>query len=330
MTPDVKATDPVVWMFPGQGVQYFQMGRALYDGNATFRGWMDRLDSVAASYAGQSIVEVPYKGAQGKSQVFDHLLHTHPALFMVQFALAKTLLTEGFPAPQALLGASLGEFVAAAVGGVAEPEAMLFDIIKQARLFEAHCGGGAMLLVLDDADTFRTSPVYAGRCELAGVNFDGCFVVSGADRAIADIAVALKQKDIVHQLLPVPVAFHSSHVDTMRELYERTFAGRGGGSTSIPVVSCAPPTSSERFSPAYWWHVIRQPIEFQRTILDFERDHPRTIYLDLGPSGNMATFTKYNLPQAAHERIVPVMTPFGRDLEAIDSARGKLAALRAI
>jgi bacillaene synthase trans-acting acyltransferase len=328
MTPDVKEADPVVWMFPGQGVQYFQMGRVLYDGNATFRGWMDRLDAVAASYAGQSIVGVLYEGAQTKSQAFDHLLHTHTALFMVQFALAKTLLAEGFPAPHALLGASLGEFVAAAVGGVAEPEAMLFDIIKQARLFEAHCGGGAMLLVLDDVETYRTSGDYAGRCELAGVNFDGCFVVSGTERAIADIATTLRQKDIVHQLLPVPVAFHSSHVDPMRELYERTFVGRGGGSTSVPVISCAPPTSADRFAPAYWWHVIRQPIEFQRTILDCGRDHPRAIYVDLGPSGNMATFAKYNLPQAAHERIVPVMTPFGRDLESIETARGKLAALR--
>jgi bacillaene synthase trans-acting acyltransferase len=329
MTVDATKAARVVWMFPGQGVQYFQMSGALYDGNATFRGWMDRLDAVAASYAGQSIVDVLYEGAQTKSQVFDQLLHTHPALFMVQFALAKTLLAEGFPAPQALLGASLGEFVAAAVGGVAEPEAMLFDIIKQARLFETHCGGGAMLLVLDDVDTFRTSEIYAGRCELAGINFDGCFVVSGTDRAIGEIAAVLKQKDIVHQLLPVPVAFHSSHVDPMRELYERTFAGRTGGSTTIPVVSCAPPSATDRFSPAYWWHVIRQPIEFQRTILDFERDHPRAIYVDLGPSGNMATFAKYNLPQAAHERIVPVMTPFGRDLESIETARGKLAALRA-
>jgi len=329
MTPDATKRDPIVWMFPGQGVQYFQMGRALYDGNATFRGWMDRLDAVAASYAGQSIVDVLYEGAQAKSQAFDQLLHTHPALFMVQFSLAKTLLAEGFPTPQALLGASLGEFVAAAVGGVAEPEAMLFDIIKQARLFEAHCGGGAMLLVLDDVDTFRTSPLYAGRCELAGVNFDGCFVVSGMDRAIADIAAVLKQKDIVHQLLPVPVAFHSSHVDQISELYERTFAGHKDGSATMPVISCAPATSIDRFSPAYWWHVIRQPIELRRTILDVERRHPRAIYVDLGPSGNMATFTKYNLPRATHERIVPVMTPFGRDLESIETARAKIAAFRA-
>ena len=57
---------PVVWMFPGHGAQYFHMGRALYDGNETFRYWMDRLDGVAADYVGQSIVDVVYDEQQSK------------------------------------------------------------------------------------------------------------------------------------------------------------------------------------------------------------------------------------------------------------------------
>ena len=83
---------PVVWMFSGQGSQYFQMGRALYDKNRTFRVWMDRLDNVAADFVGQSIVGLLYEPGQSKSQPFDQTLYTHPALFMVQYALAKTLL----------------------------------------------------------------------------------------------------------------------------------------------------------------------------------------------------------------------------------------------
>jgi len=73
--------------------------------------------------------------------------------------------------------------------------------------------------------------------------------------------------------------------------------------------------------------VIRQPIAFQRTLVGFDRDHPQAIYLDLGPSGNMASFAKYNFPPSAHDRILPVMTPFGRDHEAIEAARGRLSAL---
>jgi acyl transferase domain-containing protein len=328
MISDAEATDPIVWMFPGQGVQYFQMGRALYDGNDTFRSWIDRLDAVAADHAGESIARVLYGGEGASGQPFGRLLHTHPALFMVQYALARTLLAEGFPAPQVLLGASLGEFMAAAVSGAVAPETVLADIIKQARLFEAHCSGGAMLLVLDDVGALQTNPTYAQGCELAAINFDGCFVLSGRDSAIAGIAMDLERQDIVNQLLPVPVAFHSSYIDGLEGPFIQAFSNWPKGNASIPVISCAPQANADRVSPAYWWHIIRRPIECQRAILAVERDHPRAIYVDLGPSGNMATFAKYNLPPEARERIVPIMTPFGRDIESIETARGRLYALQ--
>ena len=318
---------PVVWMFSGQGVQYFQMGRTLYERNATFRSWMDKLDRVAAEYAGQSIVETLYDDARPKSQVFDQILYTHPALFMVQYAMAKTLLAEGFPPPDYLFGASLGEFVAAALAGVADPETMLFDLIRQARLFDAHCGGGAMLLVIDDVDTFHTDPVFSSGCELAGVNFDGCFAVSGLRSDIHRIAEQLKQRDVTYQVLPVTIAFHSSLMDGVEEKFNSTFSSKTYRPAAIPIVSCAVSAGAQDFSAAYWWRVIRQPIQFRQALGEFQRKHPHAMYLDAGPSGNMATFTKYNSPASAHHKIIPVMMPFGSDDESIETARRKLAAL---
>lgn len=322
---------PMVWMFSGQGAQYFQMGRALYNTNKTFRFWMDRLDQAAANYVGQSIVEMLYDEKQSKSQPFEQTLYTHPALFMVQYSLAKTLLAENFPPPDYLFGASLGEFVAAALADVAEVEVMLFDIIKQARLFDSHCHGGAMLVVLDDIDSFQTNPVFSMGCELAGINFDRCFVVSGLRSNILQIAGHLKQQDITHQLLPVSVAFHSSLVDGVRETFGKMFAGSVYRPAKIPVVSCAVSAGgndgNERFSPAYWWRVIRQPIEFGQALAQFKHNHPQAVYLDIGPSGNMAALAKYNLPESRHNRIMPIMTPFGNDHESIEAARGRLLAL---
>jgi len=333
MTGVIRAEQkPIVWMFSGQGAQYFQMGKTLYNTNGTFRFWMDRLDQVAANYVGQSIVEMLYDEKQSKSQPFDQTLYTHPALFMVQYSLAKTLLAENFPPPDYLFGASLGEFVAAALADVADVEVMLFDIIKQARLFDSHCGGGAMLAVIDDVDIFQTNPVFSGGCELAGVNFDRCFVVSGLRSKILQVAGQLKQQDIIHQLLPVSVAFHSSLVEVVREAFITMFAGNVYRSAKIPVVSCAVSTGggqamsqgNDRFSPVYWWQVIRQPIEFSQALTELQRNHPQAVYLDLGPSGNMAALAKYNLPESAHKRIMPVMTPFGNDDDNIRVIRDRL------
>jgi len=333
MTEDTRAEQlkPIVWMFSGQGAQYFQMGSALYNTNEAFRFWMDRLDQVAANYVGQSIVEMLYDEKQSLSQPFEQILYTHPALFMVQYSLAQTLLAENLPAPDYLFGASLGEFVAAALADVADVEVMLFDIIKQARLFDSHCSGGAMLAVIDDVDTFQTNPAFSDGCELAGVNFDRCFVVSGFRSKILQIAGQLRRQDIPHQLLPVSVAFHSSLVEAAKDTFSTMFAGSVYRSAKIPVVSCATSMGGdeveERFSPAYWWRVIRQPIEFRQALAEFQRNNPQAVYLDIGPSGNMATFTKYNLPASLHNRVMPIMTPFGNDNENIKAIRGRLPML---
>jgi acyl transferase domain-containing protein len=330
---EFEGDGPIVWMFSGQGGQYFQMGRPLYEAGGPFRSWMDRLDAVAADYVGQSVVHVLYGEEHPKGRPFDHLLHTHPALFMVQYAMAQALIAEGASAPDYLFGTSLGEFVAAAVADAADVEAMLFDVIKQARLFEAHCGGGGMLVVIDDVATFHNNPVFAN-CELAGVNFDRCFVVSGLKNEIARVAETLRRQDVTHQVLPVSMAFHSSLVDGVQDVFVRTFGERAYRQPRMPVISCAAtPYGPEaetfpRFSAPYWWNVIRQPIEFQRALIRLARRHPAALYLDLGPSGNMATFTKYNFPADHHDRILPVMTPFGHDVENLRAALGKLRARR--
>lgn len=210
---------------------------------------------------------------------------------MVQYSLAKTLLAEGFPSPDYLFGASLGEFVAAALADVADVETMLFDIIKQERLCDSHCRGGAMLVVIDDVDSFQNNPAFAEGCELAGINFDRCFAVSWLKRDIQRIAEQLKRQDVSHQVLPVSVAFHSSLVDAARENFVNIFGGSVYRAAKIPVISCALASGDdEGFSSEYWWRVIRQPIEFRQALAKFHQNYPEAVYLDLGLSGNMATF----------------------------------------
>jgi acyl transferase domain-containing protein len=332
MTAELPA--PIVWMFSGQGAQYYSMGQVLYQRNRTFRQWMDRLDEVAADYVGQSIVAVMYDDKKSKSQPFDHLLHSHPALFMVQYAMARTLEADGFPPPDYLLGASLGEFVAAAVAETVPAEAMLFDLIKQARLFEAHCSGGAMLVVLDHVATFHTSATFSRGCELAGENFERCFVISGRQGEIDRIAAELKRADITHQMLPVPIAFHSSWIDPVAAAFQQTFSARVAGLARLPMISSArrmageEPGNASVASSSHWWQVIRQPIDFRQALAAFAHRHPQAIYLDLGPSGGMAAFARYNLPEEVHDRIHPVLTPFGRDEESMATAKQRISAIR--
>ena len=334
MTQLVRA-QPIIWMFSGQGAQYYQMGKELYRTNQSFRFWMDRLDQIATAYVGQSIVEMLYDQKHAKSDPFDEILFTHPALFMVQYALAKTLLAEGFSKPSYLFGASLGEFVAAALSGVAEVDQMLFDIIKQARLFEGHCSGGAMLMVVHEVESFYTNPVFAQNCELAGVNFSRCFVVSGLKGDLLRVAQELAQQDIIHQMLPVQVAFHSSFVNVIEGTFKKIFVDKVFTAARIPILSCARDQTDQMawreagdcYSSDDWWRVIRQPIEFKSAIEVIAQRFPEAVYLDSGPSGTMATFARYNLPKSKHSNVVSLMTPFGNDTVNLNDARDKLRAL---
>lgn len=328
---------PIIWMFAGQGAQYFQMGRTLYQHNYTFRFWMDNLDKIAINYAGQSIVSLLYNNKYKKNSTFEQTLYTHPALFMIQFAMAKTLLAEGFELPDILFGMSLGTFVAAALAEVIEPEILLFDIISQARLFDIYCAGGGMLLIIDACKQFYCNPIYTGTCELAGINFNNCFIISSKYMNILKIANTLKEQYVTHQVLPVSIAFHSSYIDILEEKFKKIFDNRIYSEAKIPIISCtisnlinlkfAKNTDNsqyKQFSADYWWQIIRQPMYFKEIIKKIACYYPKALYIDVGPAGNMATFTKYNLPISKHSQIMSIMSPFGEEINNINLTRQKI------
>jgi acyl transferase domain-containing protein len=122
-------------MFSGQGSQYFQMGKGLYDANTTFRGWMNRLDELARQCSGRSVVEALYAETNRKGDPFERTLLTHPAIFMVEVSLAQCLMDGGLE-PDLVLGASLGSFAAAVIAGAMDVEDALRAVVRQAIVFE--------------------------------------------------------------------------------------------------------------------------------------------------------------------------------------------------
>lgn len=309
----------LVFMFSGQGSHYYQMGRELYEDSAVFRQWMQRGDDVLRSLGHTSILEELYSVQRKKSDVFDRIACTHPALFMVEYALARLMLEMGFR-PSCLLGASLGEIVAAAVAGCVRFEDALALVAKHGEYLQRRPPSGGMLAVLAPPALYESTPLLARHTTLSGVNFDSHFVVSGASADLDRAEARLRELSVNFQRLAVTQAFHSSGIDDIHAFYMGLMERMEFRPPAIPIISCARAEVIQKITPEYLWDVIRAPIRFQETIRKMEQRGGFT-YADLGPSGTLATFVKYNLAPGSGSKTFATLTPFGQDMRNVERLR---------
>jgi len=303
------AAEPLetVFMFSGQGSQYFQMGRELYEGDATFRGWMLQMDEIARPFCGRSVVAAIYNDGHSLGDPLDRTLLSHPAIFMVEYALAQTLVQAGIR-PDLVLGASLGSFAAAAIGGFLSVEDALTAVVRQARVLEECCEPGGMIAVLADPGLFESC--LCAYSDLAAVNFSSHFVVSARQQELGEIEAALKRENVGYQRLPVSFAFHSRWIEAARHPFESFMNAVHDKPGDLPMVCCQAMAKVSELPQSYFWKVLRRPVQFRETVKRLEREKPRR-YFDLGPSGTLATFLKYELSDCTKSITQSVLTPFG-------------------
>lgn len=311
-----------VFMFSGQGSQYHQMGRELYDRHPRFRMWMDHCDEIVQPLLGRSLCGILY-GGDHKRQTFDRLLHTNPALIAFEYSLAKVL-TEAGAKPAYLVGYSLGELSAAIVGGALTLEQGLRFAVEYATQVEATSPPAQMLAVIDAPDLLRTHAELTDGCWVTARNFERHMVVTGPVARIQRLRDALLQEGVLHQVLAVNYGFHTE----MQQPLESTFLGMARHldfqRLRIPFVSCCDGTVFDRDTdPGAWpqrlWSTFRHPVAFDaavRGLLQRGEFH----FVDVGPSGTLSTFVKYLLPAGSGASFGDVVNPFGRDVQTYTAA----------
>lgn len=297
-------------MFSGQGSQYFQMGKQLFLEDKTFKHHMMRADEICQDLICQSVIEHLYNPSHTLSTPFTNTLLSHPAIFMVEYALAQVVFEAGIK-PDYVLGASLGEYAAAVIAGVMDFESALTSVITQAKLLSQHCDEGGMLAVLHDYGLFDSASFLHDHSELAAINFATHFVISGKMSELKNIMDGLGRKEISHQLLPVSYAFHASYVDPVCEPFLSEMQAVQLNTPQIPLVSCMMAQEAQFLTANHFVDVIRHPILFQKT-LDFLETNAPCTYVDLGPSGTLATFAKHALPRHCKSKSLSLLTPFER------------------
>lgn len=297
-----------VFMFSGQGSHYYQMGKQLFEGNAVFREWMIRLDDQVQEISGKRVIDAIYSSR--KSEIFDKTLLTHPAIFMVEYSLAQCLMNEGVK-PDLTLGASLGSFAAATVAGYIKVHDALAAVLEQAASLEASCERGGMIAVLADPMLYDEEFLNE-RSAMAGVNFGSHFAVSAAQTDLDMIESCLKQRRVTHQRLAVSFAFHSQWIENAQEQFASFMRLISLSKGALPLVCCEQAATLTELPDGFFWRVVRHPIRFQEAVEQVEQGG-RHRYIDVGPSGTLATFVKYCIPEASESTAHAILTPFGQD-----------------
>lgn len=314
-------TMPIVFLFSGQGSQHYQMGRALYDVEPSFRRAMLRFDSVVADLTGYSLLAQLY-GPNPPTVLFDELILTHPAIVMVECALAEMLIEESI-VPTAVLGCSLGSFAAAVASGCISGEQAVTLAVQQAEAVQAHCEAGAMLAIMAQRTTHE-GPLAALGATLAADNFDTHFIISVRIPDLAQVRRYLQAHNLASQILPVRCAFHAPWLDSARAAFLNQMQPWSERVMCRPLWSCASAAPLKSIPPHYFWDVVQKPIQFAQTIKKLEQQGPCR-YLDLGPSGTLATFLKYLLPTGSRSQAMAAMTRSGRDIQCLSTLRAACA-----
>lgn len=297
-----------VFMYSGQGSQYYQMGADLYASAPGFRRQLDSLDQIVREHFGWSVIDIVYDLSKTKIDPFREIDVSSAAIFMLEVCLTRHLRELGIK-PDYLLGVSLGTFAAAETAGCYRAEDYLSKVIKAAQITRDTSPEGAMIAVLSHPEVLSTDGYMPGLCELAAVNFEGHFTISTLRENVARVTERLRQSNINYLELPISRPYHARWLDGSKDSLKAFHGAIDYGLPLLPLICSAACGPIDRFGVDEIWRVAREPIWFAKTALALDASKGPCRYIDIGPSGTLATFMKYLLPKTSRSEIVSLMSP---------------------
>lgn len=322
----------VVFMFPGGGAQYVNMAAGLYQAEPVFRQELDRCTELLNLELGADLRSYLYPESDSGNTSFYMRQPSIglPALFVVEYATARLLMSWGIQ-PEACIGHSLGEYVAACLAGVFSLEDALSLVLTRSRLLQK-VPKGAMLSVPLGKEELE--PLLNDRLWLAAVNGPSQSVISGTSEAIEEMAAYFDQSEIEFRKIPIEVSSHSGIVAPILPQLLDFLQTLELHPPSLPFISNVSGTwmrPEEATTPEYWVRHLRSTVLFSDGLAELSKAQGR-VFLEVGPGHTLATLTRTLLPSNKSASVITSLRhPYEKksDVEIMMGTLGKLWAVGA-
>ncbi|MBC1236342.1 MULTISPECIES: type I polyketide synthase [Nostoc] len=290
----------VIFMFPGQGAQYVEMGKELYQNEPIFRKQVDYCAELLKFSIGIDLRNILYPSKEQATAAVEQLTQTYitqPALFVIEYALAQLWMSWGLH-PEAMIGHSIGEYVAACLAGVFSLEDALALVAARGKLMQ-QMPSGDMLVVPQSEKEVQS---WLGEeLSLAAINGPSLCVVSGSKLAIDQLHNKLTKQGINCRRLHTSGAFHSQMMNPIIEPFMVLVQKINLKVPQIPFISNVTGTwitAAEATDPSYWAKHLRQTVRFAEGITELLQQ-PKRILLEVGPGRTLSTLVRQHSEQPA-------------------------------
>ncbi|MBW4636667.1 MAG: acyltransferase domain-containing protein [Gloeocapsa sp. UFS-A4-WI-NPMV-4B04] len=313
----------VAFMFTGLGTHYANMARELYQVEPTFREHCDRCCALFQPLLGVDLRDVIYPDSlevtaksgidfrkmlgrdaaqpDAATQKLNQTYLTQPALFVIEYALAQLWRSWGIT-PVAMIGYSIGEYVAATEAGVLSLDDAITLVARRAQMIQDLPGGAMLAVPLSPAEV---QPFLSEHLSLSAVNGSSLCVLAGTTEAVEQLAEQLTAKGLACRRLQSSHAFHSQMMEAIADSFTALVKTINLQPPQIPYISNVTGTwitAEQATDPSYWTKHLCEPVLFADGVQQLWKHCP--ILLEVGAGQTLSSLALQCLDMPAADKVV--------------------------